>query len=279
MQKEKPVALITGASSGFGLETGRELLRRGWRVFGTSRKKLLSAVPGMEMLELDVRCEESVQRAVSALLAAAGRIDALVNNAGYVLNGFAEEASLDQVRQILDTNFLGAVRLINAILPAMRTRRSGKIINVTSIAGRAGVVYRSFYAASKFAMEGYSESLRYELLPFGIHVSIVEPGFFRTHLDAASEEAQNRIADYDPIREKPKTHFTRGVRKGGNPARVGRLIARIAESNRPALRYRIGTDAVWLPLARTGFPESLYAQGVRRMFQLDPEKIANPSAP
>jgi len=279
MQSHQPVAFITGASSGFGLEACKTLLRRGWRVFGSSRKKQPSHESGIQMLELDVCIEESVQNAVSRVLNDTGRIDALVNNAGYVLNGFAEEASMEQIRNIMETNFLGAVRMIDAVLPAMRKQQSGKIINVSSIAGRAGVVYRSFYSASKFALEGYSESLRCELLPFGIWVSLVEPGFFRTRLDAASENARHRIAEYDPIRDKPEKHFTQGVRKGGDPAKVGELIARIAESNRPALRYRIGTDAFWLHLGKTLLPESLYARGVREMFDLDPQKIKNKQIP
>jgi len=262
------VALITGASSGFGREAARELARRGWRVFGTSRTPAADELDGFRLLALDVRRDESVRQCVEQCLPAAGRLDLLVNNAGYVLNGFAEECGIDQVHHIFETNFFGAVRLVQAVLPIMRQQGGGRIINVGSLAGRVGVPYRSFYSATKFALEGYSESLSYELRRFNIRVSLIEPGFFHTNLDQAAVPAARPLTPYDPIRHVAGRYFEQGVRRGGDPALVGRLIADVAEHPRPCLRYRLGRDAVWLLRVRPLLGDRLYGWAVRKRFKL-----------
>ncbi len=178
------VALVTGASSGFGQLTAARLVASGYRVFGTSRDAQASSAPGVEMLVLDVRSEESVQACVAELLQRAGRLDLLVNNAGQTHASLAEETDPAQARDVLETNFWGAVRVTNAVLPTMRKQRSGHIINVSSLAGLLGTPGQAFYSASKFALEGYSEALSIELQPFHIHVSLIEPGFFNTGLHA-----------------------------------------------------------------------------------------------
>ena len=180
MVTEKKVALVTGVSSGFGRLIARRLHECQYRVFGTSRRKDTIADSGVEMLMLDVRSEDSVRACVSTVLDSEEGIDVLVNNAGTTHLSLAEETNLDEARAVFETNFFGIVRMTNAVLPAMRARKSGRIINVCSMAGLVAIPGQAFYTASKFALEGYGEALRYEVEPFRIHVSLIEPGFDRT---------------------------------------------------------------------------------------------------
>ena len=173
------IALVTGASSGFGQLTAARLAASGYRVFGTSRKPQTSSAPGVEMLVLDVCSDESVQACVAELLRRAGRLDLLVNNAGQAHASLAEETDPAQARDVLETNFWGAVRVINAVLPTLRKQRSGHIINVSSLAGLLGTPGQAFYSASKFALEGYSEALSIELHPFHIQVSLDRAGLLQ----------------------------------------------------------------------------------------------------
>ena len=177
------VVLITGASSGFGKQLGLALIAKGYRVFGTSRNPgACTPIPGLTMLSLDVRDDSSVAACVDSVFSQAGRLDVLVNNAGCVHEGPLEEMSLDELKDIFETNFFGAARMVNAVLPMMRERRGGHIINVGSAAGLMSMPFTGPYCASKYALEGYSESLRHELKPLGIHVSLVEPSFIKTSL-------------------------------------------------------------------------------------------------
>jgi NAD(P)-dependent dehydrogenase (short-subunit alcohol dehydrogenase family) len=264
---EQRVILITGASSGFGQEAARVLVRRGHRVFGTSRA-VRADDGGMRMLALDVRDEESVRAGVEKVLAEAGRIDVLVNNAGYALASLIEEATTEEAEAMFDTNFFGIVRMTKAVLPAMRRQRRGTIINVGSLAGLVGVPGEGFYAASKFAIEGYSESLRYEVEPLGIHVSIVEPSYFKTGFDRAKIEGSDRVGDYDGLRERIHAVFDAGARSGGDPRVVGELIARIAESPKPRLRYRVGREAHLIAPLRNVLPDAVFAWGTRKWFKI-----------
>jgi NAD(P)-dependent dehydrogenase (short-subunit alcohol dehydrogenase family) len=259
------VIVISGASSGFGQQAARLLVARGHRVYGTSRQ-VRPDDEGVRMLALDVRDDRSVRIAVETVLAEAGRIDVLVNNAGYALASLVEEATTDEAIAQFDTNFFGLVRMTKAVLPAMRRQRSGTIINVSSLAGLVGVPGEGFYAATKFAIEGYSESLRYEVAPFGIHVCIVEPSYFRTGFDGAKTRGSDRIDDYNGIRERIDATFENGLRHGGHPRTVGELIARIATSPRPRLRYRVGREARLLAPLRHLLPEALFAWGARKSF-------------
>jgi NAD(P)-dependent dehydrogenase (short-subunit alcohol dehydrogenase family) len=271
VEVNKRVALISGASSGFGLEAARALALRGWRVFGTSRKAKDNA-DGIEMIVLDVCDEESIRRCVEQVVGRAGRIDLLVNNAGCGLYGFAEEASIEQLREIFETNFFGLVRMTAAVLPVMRSQRCGRIINIGSLGGLVGMPYRAFYSATKYAIEGYSESLSYEVVPFNIKVSIVEPGFFRTGLHHAMAKSSGYIAGYDVIRDKLDKYFGKGNRRTGEPARVGRLIADIAQEKSPRLRYRIGPYSILMPLLKLLLPQRLYAAGFCKWLKLAGDK-------
>lgn len=265
----KPVVLITGASSGLGKATAEHLARSGWRVFGTSRQPREAASENIEMLPLDVCSDQSVTQCVGQVLERAGAIDVLVNNAGFVLNGFAEECTLAQARSVMETNFFGMVRMTSAVLPHMRARRSGRIINISSLAGLIGAPYRAFYSASKYAVEGYTQAINAELRGFGIMVSMIEPGFFKTGIVQAATNAENHIEDYDHQRPYVDAYFGQGVRCGSEPPRLARLVERICRSAHPRLRYRIGPDCVWLPRLQTLLPKRLFTLGVRWYFKLD----------
>jgi short-subunit dehydrogenase len=171
---EPIVVLVTGASSGFGQETAALLSQRGFRVFGTSRKPAgQSADLGYEMVRLDVDSDESVNSCVKALLERTGRLDVLVNNAGFVLTGGIEETSVEEAKAQFETNFFGAVRMVRACLPAMRKQGSGQIINMASIAAEIPTPFRGYYAAAKAALIAYSQALRHEVMSLGVKVSVV----------------------------------------------------------------------------------------------------------
>jgi NAD(P)-dependent dehydrogenase (short-subunit alcohol dehydrogenase family) len=178
------VALVTGVSSGIGLATATRLLREGFSTFGTIREtsRVTELPTDLELIRLDVRDEESGVAGVKTVLDRAGRIDALVNNAGSVLFGSLEETSIDEAKGLFETNFFGVLRLCQAVLPIMRQQRQGRIVNISSVFGFLPAPYMGIYAAAKHAIEGYSESLDHEVRQFGIRVSVVQPGFTRTSL-------------------------------------------------------------------------------------------------
>lgn len=265
---QQKVVLITGASSGFGQLTAQLLAQDDYRVFGTSRQPKADPARPYTMLPLDVRSDDSVAACVQQVLAQAGRIDVLVNNAGYALSSLTEEATIDQARQQFETNFWGTVRMTKAVLPTMRRQRDGRIINVSSLAGLISVPGEGFYSATKFAIEGYSEALAQEVYPFNIRVSLIEPSYFRTGIDSARAEASDLIPDYNPIRDRIMAVFAEGVRTGGNPVQVARLIRKVIASPSPAPRCRVGKDAAWLPVLRAILPARAFAWGSRKWFHI-----------
>src|SRR6266480_6379391 len=214
--------LVTGASSGIGQSTARLLAERGFTVFGTARKPDPKKRESFTMLALDVRSDDSVRACVEQVVAQAGRLDVLVNNAGYAMMGAAEETSVEEARAQFETNFFGIVRMVNAVLPGMRAAGRGKIINISSLAGNTAIPYSAFYSASKFAVEGYSESLWYEVRPFGVSVSLVEPGFVNTPIGEASPAAARPVAAYDATRKRMLAAFGRSVHAGIPPEQVAR---------------------------------------------------------
>jgi NAD(P)-dependent dehydrogenase (short-subunit alcohol dehydrogenase family) len=262
------VALVTGASSGFGQLTAARLAASGYRVFGTSRKAQTASPSSVEMLVLDVRSDESVQACAAELLRRAGRIDLLVNNAGQTNASLAEETDPAQARDVLETNFWGAVRVTNAVLPIMRKQRGGHIINVSSLAGLLGTPGQAFYSASKFALEGYSEALSIELQSFNIHVTLVEPGFFNTGLHAPPAPSARQIPDYDSPRSAIETSVQQSIVQGGDPQAVAEAIVRVAASRSPKLRTRVGSDAVWVPRLKAIVPSAMFDAQMRKRFGL-----------
>ena len=207
------VALVTGCSSGIGLETALALARDGFYTFATMRdltktEKIEEAIKkenlNVEILELDVDNEESASTAIEAILGKKQRIDVLVNNAGYGMWGTVEDLSVDEFKEQFETNFFSIIRLIHKIAPIMRKQGSGDIVNISSVAGRIGFPVSPAYISSKFALEGLSESLRFELMPFGVNVIIIEPGVIKTNFFNSMKMAEksNKNSEYNEITEK-----------------------------------------------------------------------------
>ena len=267
VSKAKAV-LITGASSGIGLATARLLAEQGHAVVGTSRHPAAVSAANFDLVELDVTSDDSVAQCVATVLERLGRVDVLVNNAGYGLLGFCEETSVAQAHDIFETNYFGAVRMIRAVLPAMRAQQGGLIINVASVAGYVGVPFESHYCATKFALDGLSQALRHEVAGFGIKVSVVNPGFMRTNFAAAAHRAADRIAVYDDLRQRIVEAFAGSFRAGSDPDTVARGIARIVRSASPRLRYWAGRDAIVFAWARRLVPEAAIDAVLRRRFRV-----------
>ena len=262
MASHKQVALVTGASSGIGQATAERLSAHGFTVFGTSRTPREDQ-RSYTWLPLDVRSDDSVQAAVQSLLAQAGRIDLLVNNAGYVQFGAIEESSVADAQAQLDTNLFGVIRMLKAVLPVMRQQGSGRIINISSIVGHVAAPYGGLYATSKFALEGLSEALREEVRPFGVSVSLVEPSYVNTPI--VSQPPTNPIAAYTPGRQAAQQSLITNSKKGMEPGAVARVILRAA-TTRPRLRYPVGQDGKALLLLKRLLPESAFERVKRRLF-------------
>jgi NAD(P)-dependent dehydrogenase (short-subunit alcohol dehydrogenase family) len=263
------VAIVTGVSSGIGRATAEELVQHGFRVFGTVRAAAAGLPAGVEPVTLDVRDAASIARAVADVSARAGRIDALVNNAGGSLLGAVEETDVGEAQALFDVNFFGAVRVTRAVLPAMRAQRRGRVVFVSSIVGFLPAPFMSFYSASKHALEGYSESLDHEVRTLGIRSVLVEPGFMKTRIGASSSAAATHIADYARAREHAAAVIGAGVDGGEDPALVAKAIREAITAPRPRLRYQVGKGAVTLARLRSFMPASLFDRGFRKEFRLD----------
>ena len=269
MTQRSPVVLITGVSSGIGRAVADVFAAKGFEVFGTSRNpQRTEPVPGVELVQLDVADDASVAAAVSTVVQRAGRIDILVNNAGVGVFGAAEETSIAQAQQLFDTNFFGLVRLTREVLPHLRAQGSGRIINISSVLGFLPSPYGSFYAASKHAVEGYSESLDHETREFGVRVSVVEPGYTNTSFEANATDADSPIDSYAPIREHVKQVIGKAVRAGDDPAVVAQAVLKAATSRTPKLRYPAGPLARQLTVLKKFAPAALLDKGIRKANKL-----------
>jgi NAD(P)-dependent dehydrogenase (short-subunit alcohol dehydrogenase family) len=201
MNTSASIALVTGASSGIGEATAERLAKVGYKVYGTSRRGAQEGQRAFQMLPLDVTSDDSVEAAIRKVIGLEGRIDVLVNNAGFsVAPAGAEEVSIEQARSIFDTNFFGTVRMTRAVAPHMRQRGSGRIINIGSVLGFLPAPYMALYAASKHAIEGYSESLDHELRTRGIRVVVIEPAYTKTQFAANLLEADSKLDEYNEVR-------------------------------------------------------------------------------
>lgn len=238
----KKTILITGASSGFGLFIAKNLHEQGHNVIGTSRspEKHQSKVP-FQLLALDINDEKSIQKFTQALFNQIKKLDVLVNNAGYMVTGLAEETSIEVGKQQFETNFWGTVKITNALLPYFRAQRSGKIITVSSIVGLIGPPNLSLYTASKHALEGYFKSLRFELNQFNIKVSMVEPMWFKTNLGHNAITSDNRtIADYDVYRKKADAATQKGIDEAEAPDVVIKAISKLVDCPEPRFSNPVG---------------------------------------
>ncbi len=264
------VALVTGASSGIGEATAGRLAAEGYKVYGTSRRGAKAGERSFEMLTLDVTSDESVEAAVREVIRANGRIDLLVNNAGFsVAPAAAVENSMGQARSIFETNFSGLVRMTNAVLPQMREQGSGRIINIGSVLGFMPAPYMALYCATKHAVEGYSESLDHELRTRGIRVSVIEPAYTKTQFEANTLEPDSQLEEYRETRAALRNLMTEAVAKGDAPSVVADVVLKAAVATRPKLRYTAGPLAARLGFLRRFAPAGMVDGGVRKALELD----------
>jgi len=273
MIKQK-IVLITGVSSGNGKAMAQHFVKHGFTVYGSSRHPDNIALPGVEILALDVRNDTSVKDAVQAVITQAGRLDILVNNAGFALMGGLEETSLDEAKAQFDTNFFGVLRVTNAVLPTMRQQGYGKIINVSSILGLVPLPFMGLYSASKFALEGYSEALFHEVKPFGIHISLLEPGFIKTQIAHHAQTVASPIANYSPWRKHAVKSIEHHIAKAPSPELVAKQVIRIANTHSPRLRYIVGKEANLVRNLRRYLPTTLFNRVWRKEFDLDKQALA-----
>src|ERR1041384_8412708 len=263
MKRKQPVALVTGASSGIGKATAERLATAGYKVYGTSRRRATPDRRPFEMLSLDVTSDESVEAAVHALLRAEGRVDLLVNNAGFgVAPAGAEESSIEQARLIFETNFFGIVRMTRAVVPHMRHQGGGGIINSGSVLGFLPMPYMALYAASKHAIEGYSESLDHELRTRDIRVSVIEPAYTKTQFDANFVQPDSKLDEYREIRAAMGKRLKEVIEAADEPGVVADVVVKAAVSTQQKLRYAAGGLANRLRMLRRFAPARLVDAGV-----------------
>ena len=255
---EKNVAVITGCSSGVGFETSILLARNGFRTYATMRNlekasRLAELVKkeglDLKILRLDVTNEDSVTESIEKIISETKRVDVLVNNAGFAIFGALEDTLLDEMKEQFETNFFGSVRTIQAVLPTMKKQKKGKIINVSSMVGKFGVPFNSIYVSTKFALEGLTESLRYELHNFGIDVVLVEPGVIKSdffnNIRLSNKSGQN--SSYSNLLHTRLRGIESMLKnKASSPSTVAKEILNIINSNGSNLRYVVGEDAVFM---------------------------------
>ena len=272
------IALVTGASSGIGQATAELLAKSGYTVYGTSRRGGVASGRSFEMLPLDVTRDESVADAVQQVMQREGRIDLLVNNAGFgVAPAGAEESSIEQAQSIFDTNFFGVVRMTRAVVPHMRKQGGGRIINIGSVLGLLPMPYGALYAATKHAIEGYSESLDHELRTRGIRVTVIEPAYTKTPFDANFLEPDAKLDEYREARAAVSQRVKEVMATADQPGVVAEVLLKAARAARPRLRYAAGTLAGRLALLRRFAPPGLVDAGIRKDLRLDGTLVVNPS--
>jgi short-subunit dehydrogenase len=274
---KRKIAIVTGASSGIGEATAELLASSGFTVYGTSRRGPRTGQNSFRMISLDVNSEESVEAAINEVIKLEGRIDLLVNNAGFgVAPGGAEESSIEQAKTIFDTNFFGIIRTTRAVVPYMRKQGEGRIINIGSVLGFLPAPYMALYAATKHAVEGYSESLDHELRLRGIRVSVIEPAYTNTQFDANTQQVDSKIPEYDVERTALNKLVKIAVEGGDDPKVVAKVVLKAANASRPRLRYTAGKLARRMSLLRRFAPEALMDVGIRKEMKLDSlDKIAS----
>lgn len=269
MKTQASIALVTGASSGIGEATAQRLARAGYKVYGTSRRATPAGQRPFAMLPLDVTSDESVEAAVAQLIRLEGRIDVLVNNAGFgVAPGGAEESSIDQAKAIFETNFFGLIRVTRAVVPHMRRQGNGRIINIGSVLGFLPMPYGALYAATKHAVEGYSESLDHELRTRGIRVSVIEPAYTKTQFDANFLAPDSKLDEYREARAHLDEVLKEVMAAADDPAVVADVVLKAARAAHPKLRYTAGKLAGRLRLLRRFAPAALVDDGVRKSLRL-----------
>ncbi len=270
-----PVVLISGASSGIGRATVIACSSLGWKVAATLRRPEdaadLASLPGVALFQLDVTDQQSVDTAVTAVIARFGRLDALVNNAGYALDGVFEGADDTMIRRLFETNVFGLMRLTRAVIPLMRKQREGTIVQISSMGGRATFPLYSLYHATKWAVEGFSESLAFELRPFGIRIRLIEPGAIRTAFYHRSRERIPTPASsgYDELAQRcEQISITAGQSHGSKPEVVANAIVRSITNRGWRLRYPVAAPAPRVAVLRRFLPEALFLWLIRLRYDI-----------
>jgi short-subunit dehydrogenase len=261
--------LVTGVSSGIGREIAQLLAERGARVFGTVRNQnSASSIHGVELVSMDVTEDASVNAAIQSIEEKAGPTQLLVNNAGYALSGALEETTIEEARQQFETNFFGALRVTTAVLPGMREGGFGRIVNISSVVGFLPSPYMGIYAASKHALEAYTETLDHEVRGFGVRALLVEPAFTKTQISHSGKDAQITLKEYAVIRKRMKEAIQQGVEHGDAPRMVADAVWCALTTTSPRLRYPVG-KGVALSRMRRFIPAGMFDKSFRKQFQLD----------
>lgn len=272
------VAVVTGSSSGIGLATALALARNGYLTYATMRnlakQESIQSIAEKQQLpirvvQLDVTDENSVKNAIQSILSEAGRIDVLVNNAGYGLTGAFEDIEVDEIKALYETNLFGVIRVTQAVLPTMRKQRSGRIINISSGAGRIGYPGGSAYVSSKFALEGLSESMAYEIEQFGIRTVLVEPGFVKTNFGeniAIAKKAQDPSSPYSQMmmQMKSSSYRRRMVENASDADLVASVIIEAVTAKEPNIRYLAGKDVQQMVAAKKNMSDEEFQKMIRQ---------------
>ncbi len=272
------VAVVTGSSSGIGFETSVLLAKNGFQTYATARNPEKSqaltdiardnGLP-IQILQLDVTSDKSVNDAVRRISLESKRIDVVVNNAGYALVGALEDSSIDEIKAQFETNLFGAIRVIQAVLPTMRNQRGGRIVNLSSMGGRIAIPFDSSYHGTKFALEGLSESLQYEVEQFGIKIILIEPGAIKSNffnsLKMASN-AQRPNSPYVQMIQKLNAGFSSIVENAPPPLEVAKVILKAVTSEEPELRYTVGDDAAAMIQAKISMSDAEFGKLMKKQF-------------
>jgi NAD(P)-dependent dehydrogenase (short-subunit alcohol dehydrogenase family) len=269
MQTAPRVALVTGASSGIGRAAALALVGAGFAVVGTSRNAAnAEPLAGVTFLDLDVASDESVRSLVEEVIERFGRIDVLVNNAGVGAVGAGEESSINQTKEVFDINVFGLIRMTNAVLPHMRAQGSGRVVNVSSMMGRVPAPFMAVYAATKHAVEGYSESVDHELREHGVRILLVEPAYTSTSFEASSMGPDSPLPVYAAQREVSRDVLATALRTADDPAVVAKVIVKAATDSQPKLRYPAGPMARRVSLLRRFVPSRTFDKELRKLNRL-----------
>lgn len=267
---ENKRALVTGVSSGIGREIAQLLAERGVHVFGTVRNlELASPIHGVELLGMDVTDDASVRAAVQRIARKAGPVQLLINSAGYSFVGALEETSVAEARQQFETNFFGVLRVTNALLPDMRQQGFGRIVNISSVLGFMPAPYLGIYAASKHALEGYTETLDHEIRRFGVRAVLIEPAYTRTNLGGNTASAKVSLEAYAKERKRAAEIVRQNIECGDDPRVVAEAVWNAVSAKAPRLHSPVGKGAA-LSWMRRFVPVRLFDASLRKQFQLDP---------
>lgn len=267
-KNSQKTAIVTGASTGIGRATAQALARAGFAVFGTSRRTIEDPPKNVTMLVCDVTNDDSVKALVSNVLSRTSRIDLLVNNAGLGLIGAAEDSSVPQVQSLFDVNVFGVMRMTNAVLPSMRQRQSGRIVNIGSILGLIPSPFSAHYSSTKHAIEGYSESLDHEVRAFNVRVAIIEPGFTRSDFDQNALEPDAPLDTYNQARADARAVVRDSMLTADPVEVVAKTVVRAATAWRMRRRYTAGSLARQISLLRQFMPAGLFDSSLRKQLRL-----------